>query len=188
MTQTKSTKVEVLAFKLAVGALALAALVVVPASSRAHGSESGGHGAKTQGAPETLAQQVVRDTVELHRGRITAVELALLLEKGCSTVAATDPKEVGETCDSDDERPMRTGEPNVEEPTKQDPVYEVTQALHDESGRLIGVVSFDIQPQAGVDRAAVVAFAEAVLHELEARIPNKERLLESAASTAPGTP
>jgi hypothetical protein len=172
MKKETRTKIESRAF-----ALALATLALAPGIGRAQSAGSG--------APETLAQQVVRETVALHRGRIAAVELALVSAKGCSTVAATDSKEVGESCDSDDKRPMRTGEPNVEEPTKKDPMYEVTQALHDQSGRLIGAVSMDIQPQPGQDRAGVVAFAATVLHEIEARIPSKDRLLEPAAPVPP---
>jgi hypothetical protein len=59
------------------------------------------------------------------------------------------------------------------------PVYDITQALHDSAGRLIGAVGMDIAPQSGEGRAAVVAFAASVLHELERSIPSKARLLTS---------
>ncbi len=71
---------------------------------------------------------------------------------------------------------MRTGEPFVEEPTKNDRFYDITQALHDAAGRLVGAVGLDITPKPGQDRAAVVARARALLHELEAAIPSKQQL------------
>ena len=96
----------------------------------------------------------------------------------CKTIAATDPKDVGERCDDDEIGPMRTGEPDVGAPTRDDPVYDITQALHDATGRLIGAVGMDIKPMAGQDRAAALVVARRLLRELEARIPSMHRLFE----------
>jgi hypothetical protein len=89
---------------------------------------------------------------------------------------------LSEKCDDDEKGPIRTGEPDVEAPSKADPVYDITQALHDSAGRLIGAVGMDIKPEAGPDRAAVVARAKALLQELEAQIPSKEKLYERTTS------
>jgi hypothetical protein len=130
---------------------------------------------------ETYADRLVREAVARHPEALEAVELALVTGSGCRTVSATHREDVGEKCDADENGPMRTGRPDVEAPSKADPVYDITQALHDASGKLIGAVGMDIKPQPGEDREAVVAFARAVRAELEARIPSKAKLLERAA-------
>jgi hypothetical protein len=131
---------------------------------------------------ETYAQQLVNDFVRRHSSELAALELAIISERGCATIAATDPKDVGEKCDDDENGPIRTGQPDIEAPSKDDPVYDITQALHDSAGRLIGAVGMDIKPSAGPDRAAVVARAKALLQELEAQIPSKEKLYERTPS------
>jgi hypothetical protein len=130
--------------------------------------------------PLTYAQRLVNQMVAAHRD-LAAMELALQAGEDCSTVAATDPKDIGEQCDDDELGPMRTGQPKVEAPTKEDPVYDITQALHDSAGSLIGAVGMDLRPAPGENRAAVVAQALALLHELEAMIPSKRKLMESAS-------
>jgi hypothetical protein len=104
------------------------------------------------------------------------MEIALLSGTHCTTVAATDPKDVGESCDEDENEPIRTGTPNVDEPTAKDPVFDITQALHDRSGHLIGAVGMDIKPQPHTDRASALARAQALLRELESRIPSAAAL------------
>jgi hypothetical protein len=138
--------------------------------------------ARAQKQGETYAQRLVNDFVRRHSSEVTAVELAILSDSGCATLAATDPKDVGEKCDDDEKGPIRTGQPDVEAPSKADPVYDITQALHDSGGRLIGAVGMDIKPEAGPDKAAVVARAKELLAELEAQIPSKEKLFERTTS------
>ncbi len=138
---------------------------------------AGAQALAAQQAPVRFAQGLVNAMVRAHEA-LTAVELAVDSAGTCKTIAATDPKDVGERCDDDEIGPMRTGEPDVAAPTRDDPVYDVTQALHDATGRLIGAVGMDIQPSAGQDRAAVLRVAHALLRELEAQIPSKQRLFE----------
>ena len=147
-------------------ALIVPATAIAPAASRA----------QKQG--ETYAQRLVNDFVRRHSSEVAAIELAIISDDGCTTLAATDPKDVGEKCDDDEKGPIRTGQPDIEAPSKHDPVYDITQALHDSAGGLIGAVGMDIKPSAGPDREAVVARAKALLHELEAQIPSKEKLYE----------
>ncbi len=126
--------------------------------------------AQKQPARETLAQRIVRELVDRHRDQISAMEIALTSDKGCATIAATDPKDVGEKCDADELGPIKTGAPNVEAPTTDDPVFDITQALHDRSGQLIGAVGMDIVPPPNGDRDVALARAKALLQELEAQI------------------
>ena len=122
------------------------------------------------------AQQLVDDFVKAHPD-LAALEIALTSPQGCRTIAATAREDVGEKCDADELGPIRTGKPDVEEPTKADPVYDITQALHDAAGTLIGAAGMDLQPAVG-NRAAAIARAAALLRELESLIPSKAALTE----------
>jgi hypothetical protein len=157
--------------------------IVVPALlaalAGAAAAQQPGPRAAADRAP-TYAQQLVNRTVAAH-AELAAVELAIVTGGVCRTVAATAPEDVGERCDADELRPMRTGEPDVEAPSASDPVYDITLALHDAAGRLIGAVGLDLKPVTGQDRAAVLAKARAILRELEAAIPSKARLLGPAS-------
>ena len=127
--------------------------------------------------PLTVAQQLVNQFVPAHP-ELSALEVAVTSNGQCKTIAATAPEDVGERCDADELGPIRTGKPDVEIPTKDDPVYDITQALHDASGRLIGAVGMDLKPTAGPTREAVVARARELLRDLEAQIASKARLME----------
>jgi hypothetical protein len=128
----------------------------------------------------TVAEQLVGEFVRAHK-ELAAVELAVVSAGICRTIAATDPKDVGARCDADEKGPMRTGDPFVESPTEADPVYDITQALHDTRGRLIGAVGMDIRPADGQDSVAVLMVARALLSDLEASIPSKQRLFQPAS-------
>ncbi len=125
------------------------------------------------------AAALVRTFVRAHP-ELSALEIAIDTTGGCRTVAATDPKDVGEACDDDELGPIRTGQPDVEAPTKDDPVYDITQALHDSAGRLIGAVGMDIPPRSKT-RAEIVALSRTLLRDLEAQIPSKASLLSPLA-------
>ena len=122
------------------------------------------------------AQRLVDDFVRAHP-ELSALEIALTSAQGCKTVAATERKDVGEKCDDDELGPIRNGKAVVEAPTKADPVYDITQALHDASGALIGAAGMDLKPTIG-DRDAVVKRAADLLRELEKTIQSKSWLLE----------
>ena len=131
---------------------------------------------RTGARPLTRAQQLVNRTVAAHP-ELAGLELALVTGGVCRTVAATAPEDIWERCDADELGPMRTGEPDVEAPSASDPVYDITQALHDAAGRLIGAVGMDLKPAAGEDRAAALAKARAILEAMEAAIPSKRAIL-----------
>lgn len=132
--------------------------------------------ASVQG-PRTYAQQLVGQAVAGHAD-VKSVELAIDSAGVCKTIAATAREDVGEKCDDDELGPMRTAQPEVEEPSTDDPVYDITQALHDASGQLIGAFGMDIAPRPGQARAQVLALAQTVLRELEASIPSKQKVFE----------
>ena len=136
---------------------------------------------KVRQPPATVAQDLVTRFLAAHSGELAAVELALDTGDTCRTVAATHVEDVGERCDADERTAMRSGRPYVEAPTKADPIYDVTQALHDVSGTLIGAIGMDLKPQAGDTRAIVVARARGMLRLLEAQIPSAQKLLEQAS-------
>jgi hypothetical protein len=71
------------------------------------------------------------------------------------------------------------GEPDVEAPSQSDPVYDITLALHDVTGTLIGAVGMDIEP-GDMDRAGVLDLARSVRAEIEQQIPSKQRLFQAA--------
>jgi len=133
---------------------------------------------ESRGSPETYAQRLVDRMVAVHAD-LDNVELAILSDASCATLAATErASDVGEKCDDDEYGPIRTGHPNVEKPTKEDPIYDITQALHDASGHLIGAVGMDIAPPSSGGGPAAVARARVLLRELEAQIPSRQRLYD----------
>jgi len=131
---------------------------------------------RTQPTP-TNAQALVDGFVRTHAG-LAALELAVTGERGCRTVAATAREDVGERCDEDELGPIRTGRPDIEEPTAADPVYDITQALHDADGRLIGAAGMDLRPDSASTRESMLAQAQELLRELERQIPSKAWLLQ----------
>ena len=141
--------------------------------------------ASAQGSPpprETYGQRLVDHMVAAYPD-LSNVELALQSGPSCATVAATErASDVGEKCDADEYGPIRTGKPNVEKPSSQDPVYDITQALHDGSGHLIGAVGMDIAPPERGGEAAAVARARHLLGELESQISSAAALQRTVSS------
>lgn len=129
------------------------------------------------GAALTKGQQLVNQFVADH-AELAALELALTTQDGCKTVAASAREDVGEACDADELGPIRTGKAEVEEPTEEDPLYDVTQALHDSHGNPVGAVGMDLRPTIG-SRDQVVERAKELLHDLEAQIPSNAWISEA---------
>jgi len=132
-------------------------------------------------APKIFAQELVTQFTSQHNDDLEALELAIGTGRSCRTVAATHIEDIGEKCDKDEMTAMRKNEPFVEAPTKDDPVYDITQPLHDSAGTLIGAVGMDLKPRKGRHRAAILARARDLLRELERQIPSAERLMEPTA-------
>ena len=151
----------------ALGSFTLACVVAGGPLAVASSAQSSNQG-------DTYAQQLV-DWLVASNADVTAVELAVLSDSGCATLAATDPDDVGEACDEDERIAMRAGA-HVERPSAHENAYDITQALHDVSGKLIGAVGFDILPAPEAGDSVVLTRARALLGELEARIPSKASL------------
>jgi hypothetical protein len=103
-------------------------------------------------ARKVFAQQLLDRAMSNHP-EVTQLELAVRSAGGCSTIAASDPKGIGERCDHDELEAMRTGESVVE---KEGDVFDVTVPLHDMAGKIIGTVGMDFKIEPGVQRLNVV--------------------------------
>ena len=86
-----------------------------------------------------FAQKLVEEAV-LEHPNVTSIEMAAQFSHGCSTIAATNPKDIGETCDRDELEAMRTGEPWVEEESDG---FDITVPLRDPGRNTIGTVGMD---------------------------------------------
>jgi hypothetical protein len=126
-----------------------------------------------------VAQRLVDEFAHGHP-ELAGLQLSVVANGGCRTIAATAREQVGEICDVDELGPIRTGKPAIEMPTRKDPVYDVTQALHDAGGRLVGAAGMDLRPSVGANRDAILRHARTLLRELESRIPSKEKILQPA--------
>jgi len=150
-------------------------LAAAPLTAQQKGSEAHEQEAEhVQTPPAPYARWLVTRTVAGH-APVEAVEIAVVRDGVCRTIASTHAEDVGEKCDDDENGPMRSGRPSVEAPSAGDPVYDVTQALHDADGNLIGAVGMDIRP-GRMTRDAVLRVARTARQEIEARIPSKETL------------
>jgi len=122
-----------------------------------------------------FAQVLVESTVAKH-AELAGLELATTPPDGhdCTTIAATDVKEMGDKCDKGELAVMKTGKPTVE---KEGDGYDVTLPFH-VSGKTIGIIGMDFkldQKESGlVDRANLIA------KEVEDQIPAKSKLFEAA--------
>lgn len=121
-----------------------------------------------------FAQALIEQTLAKHP-EITALELAARDATGCSTIASTDPKDIGEKCGKDELEPMRTGKPWVDQEKDE---FDATVPLHDKAGKIIGTAGMDFKLKPGLTKAAVTEQAIKIVRELEAQLPTKEKLFE----------
>jgi len=127
-----------------------------------------------------FAQQLMDQAISKHP-EVTQIELAVPSPRGCSTIAASDPKGIGEKCDRDELEALRSGKPFVE---KERAGFDVTLPLHDVAGKLIGTVGMDFKPQPGQQELIVVEQATKIVQELEVQISSQAKLFEPAPSAA----
>jgi hypothetical protein len=151
-------------------ALAAAALLLLAACAHAQTARRG----------RSYAQTLLRDVLRRHP-QIKQAELAAMSGDGCVTVAASDVGDIGDKCDGTERKVMQSGEPDIEDPSIVDPVYVISDALHDASGAVVGIIITDVFPERGRGRDAALARARALRREIESRI-------QSAAQLTAGTP
>jgi hypothetical protein len=120
---------------------------------------------------QTLVEQVLRGHSE-----IESLEIAADSPTGCKTIAATDPKEIGERCDDDESQPLKTGEPFVEQ---EGDGFDLTLPLHDRDKKIIAVVGVDFKAASGLTRDSVLKKARQIAAEIELQVPSKDKLFES---------
>jgi hypothetical protein len=126
--------------------------------------------------PKIVAQKLVEEVASKHLD-VTSVELAVRSAEGCSAIAASNSKDIGEKCDKDELEPMRTGKPSVE---REGNGFDVTMPLHDASGQIIGTVGLDIKAEPSEKESSVIERAKKIVQEVEAQIPSTAKLLEPA--------
>jgi hypothetical protein len=93
----------------------------------------------------------------------------------CVTIAATEPKDLGETCDQDEIAALKTGQPHIE---KEADGYDVTAPLHDANGKLVGTIGIDFKLQSGQNDASIRQRTKELLRELESQILSKDFLFQ----------
>jgi hypothetical protein len=136
--------------------------------------------AQTARRGRSYAQTLLRDALRRHP-KIKQAEIAAMSGNGCVTVAASDAGDIGDKCDGKERNVMQSGEPDIEDPSMVDPVYIISEALHDASGAVVGIIITDVMPERGRGRDAALARARALRRDIESRI-------QSAAQLTAGTP
>jgi hypothetical protein len=121
-----------------------------------------------------FAQKLVEDMLAKH-SEVTGLEISVVTKAGCKTIAATDPKDLGEKCDEDELRPLETGDPFVE---REKDGFDVTLPLHDGNGKIIAAVGMDFKPAAGQTKESVVKQGQQIVVEMESQVPSKDKLFE----------
>jgi hypothetical protein len=154
-------------------ALAAAALLLLAACAHAQSTRRG----------RSYAQTLLRDVLRRHP-QIKQAEIAAMSGDGCVTVAASDVGDIGDKCDGKEREVMQSGEPDIEDPSIVDPVYIISEALHDASGAVVGIIITDVFPERGRGRNAAVARARALRREIESRIQSAAQLTAGAPAAA----
>ena len=121
-----------------------------------------------------FAQKLVEEMLPKH-SEVTGLEISVVTKAGCKTIAATDPKELGEKCDKDELQPLQTGDPSVEHESDG---FDVTLPLHDGNGKIIAAVGMDFKPAAGQTKESVVKQGQQIVAEMESQVRSKNKLFE----------
>jgi hypothetical protein len=136
----------------------------------------GGFAARNADAAEIMAQKVLTEVRAAHP-EITGLEIAATRSKaeGCKTIAATEAKEVGEKCDTDEFTAMKTNQPFVEQEKDE---FDATLPMHDAAGKIIGTAGMDFKARPGRTKETVTRQAKQIVAELEKHFTSKEKLFE----------
>ena len=129
-----------------------------------------------------FAQKLMEELASKH-SELQGMEVAATPpgRKTCMTIAATEAKEIGATCDNDEFTAIKTDKPFVEkEKEGGKEVFDVTMPLHDTAGKVIGTVGMDFKPEPGQERSKVVKWAEEIVRQFEEQVPSKAKLFERA--------
>jgi len=122
------------------------------------------------------AQQLV-DSIVKKNADVAGLEVSATPpnKTSCVTIAATEPKDLGEKCDGDEFAALKTGKLHIE---KEADGYDVTAPLHDANGKLVGTIGIDFKLQSGQKDSSIRQRTNELLKELESQIPSKEFLFQ----------
>jgi hypothetical protein len=123
---------------------------------------------------KVFAQKLVEEILRKH-SEINSLEIAADSPSGCQTIAATDPKDLGEKCDNDEIQPLKTGEPFVEQ---EKDGFDVTLPLYDRSNQILAVVGIDFKVAPGQTKESIVKQGRQIAAEIESQVPSKDKLFE----------
>ena len=129
-----------------------------------------------------FAQKLVEEALPKH-SEVTGLEISAITNGGCKTIAATDPKDLGEKCDKDELQPLQTGEPFVDQESDG---FDVTLPLHDENGKIIAVVGLDFKTTSGQTKESVVKQGKEIVIEMESQVHSKDKLFQTARTLSVG--
>ena len=136
--------------------------------------------AQTTAAPKIFAQKLVEEALAAHP-ELMGLEIAAAPpgKAQCVTIASNEIKGIGEKCDKDEFIAMKTNKPFVEkEKESGKEVYDVTVAIHDINGKIIGTAGIDFKPRAGQTGAEVTQRSLQIAKELESQLRSKKQLFE----------
>jgi len=128
-----------------------------------------------------FGQKLVDDTLAAHP-EIGGLELSATPpnKTDCVTIASNDPKEIGEKCDKQDVKVMKTNSPFVEkEIEKGKKIFAVTLPIHDRSGHIIGTAGIDFLWGSESQEPNMTERAKRIGAELEAQLTSKAKMFES---------
>jgi hypothetical protein len=128
-------------------------------------------------AAASIAAQKAVDEVAARHPEIATLEIlaARSASEACRTVAATDTREIGRTCDADALALMKSGRMAID---KERDGFDVAVPLHDASGSIIGLVGITFRTAPGQTRVTVAERARQIAAELEKRLVTRQGLFE----------
>lgn len=138
-------------------------------SLMAAGSQSSTH------KREIFAQRLV-DSTQAKHPETDEIGISAMTKRGCFGIASTDPSDVGEKCEAEDLRPIRTRKAYVE---KEGGGFDISLPLYDSAGKLVGSVGIGFKSSAGHSSAELTQKAKEIAEEMAKQIPSKAALFGS---------
>jgi hypothetical protein len=121
---------------------------------------------------EIFAQKLVESTHAKYP-ETDEIGIATISKRGCYGIASTDPSDVGERCEAEDLKPIRTRQPYVEH---EGGGFDVSLPLYDSGGKLVGSVGIGFKRSAGQSRAEVTRKAKQIAGNMAKQIQSKAAL------------
>ena len=131
---------------------------------------------RSASTPEkTLAQRLVDELAKAHPELVRIGLHVTPPDRPDNIIIASNiAAKIGQKSDPEDLEVMKTGKPVV---LKEGDNYDITLALHDAAGRLIGALGLTMKP-GGAGQARLVQSAQSIAAAFERRIPSKAALFK----------